>query len=195
MLRNAETLRLCPIKLPRGKKNVSRSTKPDATYEEIKIAIGVAEAKLSSGNGKTRALLRKTQIAGHGKRKTAAKFALHPDIASRPDFLQALARVRNLEEFDDLYTAPVHGFANAQDYWTRASAKPWLKHITVPTLVLNARNDPFQPAAVLPQAHEVSAAVRLEQPEDGGHVGFAVGRFPGRLHWLSLRILRWIDGH
>ena len=129
------------------------------------------------------------------KHKTAAKFALHPDIGTGPDYLETLKRVRDLEGFDDLYTAPVHGFANAQDYWTRSSAKPWLKHITVPTLVLNARNDPFQPASALPQAHEVSAAVRLEQPEDGGHVGFAVGPFPGQLHWLSLRILRWIDGH
>lgn len=129
------------------------------------------------------------------KRKTIAKLASHPDLATSAGFAQAVLQARDLHAFDNLYTAPVHGFRDTEDYWTRASAKPWLPKISVPTLVLNAKNDPFMPAEALPHAQEVSPHVRLEQPDDGGHVGFAVGSFPGRLDWLPLRILRWIDGY
>ena len=110
-----------------------------------------------------------------------------------PGLLDAarIQRVRTMFEFDDAVTAPLHGFAGAADYWVRASSKPWLAAIGVPTLVLNARNDPFIPAASLPSAREVSAAVALEQPPHGGHVGFASGRFPGHVDWLPARLLHY----
>ena len=92
-------------------------------------------------------------------------------------------------QFDELFTAPVHGFASAADYWTRCSSKPWLNKIAVPTLVLNAQNDPFLPASALPGANEVSGSVTLEFPRAGGHVGFVTGKFPGHLDWLPQRIL------
>src|SRR6266508_1384957 len=96
-------------------------------------------------------------------------------------------------QFDDLFTAPIHGFKDAEDYWTRCSGKPWLKQIRVPTLLLNARNDPFLPSAALPGAAEVSDAVILEFPATGGHVGFVSGRFPGHLDWLPRRILKFFS--
>jgi len=99
--------------------------------------------------------------------------------------------VRTMWDFDDVVTAPLHGFAGADDYWTRASSKPWLPAVEVPTLVLNARNDPFVPAASLPGPHEVAAVVRLEQPAAGGHAGFMTGPAPGRLDWLPQRIFGW----
>ena len=68
-----------------------------------------------------------------------------------------------------------------------------LPRITVPTLVLNARNDPFLPGCVLPARHEVSAAVELDQPEHGGHVGFMTGPFPGRIDWLSRRVFDYLE--
>lgn len=102
-----------------------------------------------------------------------------------------IRRVRTMFDFDDAVTAPLHGFAGAADYWTRASSKPWLSTIAVPTLVLNARNDPFIPAVSLPTAREVSSAVTLEQPAHGGHVGFASGRFPGNVDWLPARLLHY----
>lgn len=98
-----------------------------------------------------------------------------------------------LEEFDDAYTAPLHGFADAHDYWRRSSSKPLLRHIRIPTLVLNARNDPFMPAAVLPKPVNVSPMVRLEQPEEGGHVGFVTGPFPGQLDWMPKRVMHYFD--
>ncbi|MEN9478412.1 MAG: hypothetical protein RLZZ300_2553, partial [Pseudomonadota bacterium] len=102
-----------------------------------------------------------------------------------------MRRARNLWEFDDAVTGPVHGFAGADDYWSRSSAKPWLKAITVPALVVNPRNDPFLPAFALPGVGETSPSVRLEQPAGGGHVGFVSGPFPGNLDWLPQRLLHF----
>ncbi|MEP7183906.1 MAG: alpha/beta fold hydrolase, partial [Betaproteobacteria bacterium] len=98
-------------------------------------------------------------------------------------------RVRTMFDFDDAVTAPLHGFAGTADYWARASSKPWLPAIAVPTLVLNARNDPFVPASSLPDAAAAGAAVTLEQPIGGGHAGFVAGPFPGRHEWLPRRLL------
>ncbi len=97
----------------------------------------------------------------------------------------------NLYQFDDAVTAPVHGFAGADDYWARSSAKPWLKSIAIPSLAVNARNDPFLPASYLPKASEASHFVRLEHPAGGGHVGFVSGAFPGNLDWLPQRLLHF----
>src|SRR4029078_9211444 len=96
--------------------------------------------------------------------------------------------IRSMREFDERVTAPLHGFAGADDYWTRASSKPWLRDVAVPTLVLNARNDPFIPAQSLAHRAEVSDAVVLEQPATGGHAGFVTGRAPGRLDWVPRRL-------
>jgi hypothetical protein len=105
-----------------------------------------------------------------------------------------IAQVATLRDFDDIVTAPLHGFDGTDDYWTRASSKPWLRRIGVPTLVLNARNDPFVPAASLPSPGEVAACVTLEQPAGGGHAGFLAGPPPGRLDWLPRRLLAFFDG-
>ena len=124
------------------------------------------------------------------KVKSLEKLDRHPGLYDA-------ARVRaasTLREFDDLVTAPLHGFRNTDDYWTRASSKPGLRNIRVPTLALNAKNDPFLPAPALPGAGEVSGAVMLEQPEEGGHVGFVSGAFPGSLDWLPRRILAFLSG-
>ena len=94
---------------------------------------------------------------------------------------------------DDVVTGPVHGFAGADDYWRRASSKPWLPAIALPTLVLNAQNDPFMPAKVLPRTDEVSAQVHLEFPREGGHVGFVSGSLPGKLDWLPQRLLHFFE--
>jgi predicted alpha/beta-fold hydrolase len=106
-----------------------------------------------------------------------------------------IRRARTLYEFDDVVTAPLHGFAGTHDYWTRASSKPWLAGIGVPTLVLNARNDPFIPFHSLPTERDVSTFVTLEQPRHGGHAGFAHGRFPGNVDWLPGRLLHYFEAN
>ncbi len=119
------------------------------------------------------------------KRKTLAKLERFPDLCDRSLMLAS----RTLREFDNVVTAPLHGYRDTDDYWTRASAKPLLKYVAAPTLMINARNDPFLPARALPHAGEVAAAVSLEFPATGGHAGFVGGVFPGRLDWLPQRVL------
>jgi predicted alpha/beta-fold hydrolase len=102
---------------------------------------------------------------------------------------EALDAVTTLRAFDDLYTAPLHGYRDAEDYWRRAASKPVLRHIQVPTLLINARNDPFMPGRGLPGPDAVSAKVRPEFPAAGGHVGFVTGPFPGGYAWLPERVL------
>ena len=99
-----------------------------------------------------------------------------------------LGKARTFWEFDDTVTAPLHGFLGADDYWARSSSGPWLAKIRVPTLVLNARNDPFMPATVLDTIGEVPPNVVLEFPHSGGHAGF-----PGRGRWLAKRVLEFLS--
>ena len=113
-------------------------------------------------------------------------------MAQRFPGLLDVAKVRaarTMYDFDDAVTAVLHGFADASDYWRRASSKPWLGGVGVPTLVLNAANDSFVPRESLPGPADVSADVRLEQPDQGGHVGFLAGPFPGNVGWLPQRLL------
>ena len=119
------------------------------------------------------------------KRKSLIKLGRFPGLFDG----EQVRAANTLRTFDDLVTAPLHGFRNTDDYWTRASSKPLLRDIAAPTLLVNARNDPFLPQAALPQAHEVSAAVTVEFPAAGGHAGFVSGAFPGRHDWLPQRIL------
>jgi predicted alpha/beta-fold hydrolase len=118
------------------------------------------------------------------KKKTFDKIRRHQVSVDA----RRLARARTFWEFDDTVTAPLHGFLGADDYWARSSSGPWLPRIRVPTLVLNARNDPFMPAAALDALAEVPANVVLEFPHSGGHAGF-----PGRGRWLARRVLRFLS--
>ncbi|MGZ5266923.1 MAG: YheT family hydrolase [Caldimonas sp.] len=125
------------------------------------------------------------------KPKALLKLAQHPGLfdAAR------LRRARDLREFDDVFTAPLHGFRDADDYYARGSAKPQLARIGIPALVLNARNDPFLPAAALPRPGQVGSHVTLWQPAHGGHVGFAAGRWPGHVRALPEKVAGWLAAH
>jgi predicted alpha/beta-fold hydrolase len=123
------------------------------------------------------------------KKNSIAKLERFPGLFER----ERVMRSRSLRDFDDAFTAPVHGFAGATDYYTRSSAKQFLGRVRVPTLVVNARDDPFLPEAALPTEREVSPAVKLEFPRRGGHVGFVSGPFPGNIDWLPRRILHFLE--
>jgi predicted alpha/beta-fold hydrolase len=123
--------------------------------------------------------------------KALAKLAQHPGLFSREKMLAA----RDLYDFDNLFTAPLHGFKNTDDYWARASAKPHLARIRIPALLLNARNDPFVPASSLPRPGTVGRHVTLWQPAHGGHVGFPGGRFPGHVQRLPAGVMAWLQQH
>ena len=104
---------------------------------------------------------------------------------------QRVKAARTLKDFDDVVTAPLHGFRDASDYYAQSSAMHYLGGVRVPTLLLNARNDPFLPAAVLPDPRRLPAAFSAEFPVAGGHVGFVAGRFPGHGDWLPQRLLSY----
>lgn len=125
------------------------------------------------------------------KPKALAKLAQHPGLFSREKLLAA----RDLYDFDNVFTAPLHGFRDTDDYWARGSAKPHLHRIRIPALVLNATNDPFVPGASLPRAQEVGRHVTLWQPAHGGHVGFPGGRWPGHVMTLPEQVMGWIARH
>jgi predicted alpha/beta-fold hydrolase len=122
------------------------------------------------------------------KPRALQKLDQYPGLFDR----EALLSASDLYAFDNVFTAPLHGFQNTQDYWRRASAKPHLAAIRVPALVVNACNDPFVPASCLPVRREVGACVTLWQPEHGGHVGFPHGSLPGHLRALPDAVGGWL---
>jgi len=101
-------------------------------------------------------------------------------------------KIKSIYEFDDLYTAPVHGFKNAHDYYTKNSAKQYLLDIHTPTLMVHALDDPFMPPSVLPTSDELSKSITFELSENGGHVGFIEGSLFKPNFWLEKRVLNFL---
>jgi predicted alpha/beta-fold hydrolase len=122
------------------------------------------------------------------KPRALQKWAQFPGLFDR----QALLAAKDLYDFDNVFTAPLHGFRDTNDYWSRASAKPRLDAIRLPALVLNAQNDPFVPASSLPTHAPAGDWVTLWQPQHGGHVGFAQGAFPGHVLALPQAVATWL---
>jgi hypothetical protein len=125
------------------------------------------------------------------KPKALQKLAQHPGLFKA----EALRAARDLYAFDNVFTAPLHGFKSTEDYWSRASAKPHLHQIRLPALVVNARNDPFVPAWSLPRQRDVGSRVTLWQPAHGGHVGFPKGPIPGHVRSMPEAVGGWLAAH
>jgi len=101
-------------------------------------------------------------------------------------------RMRTFKDFDDRYTAPIHGFKSAEDYWRRCSCKPFLRNVQIPTLLFNARNDPFLADQCYPVAEaEQNPNLHLEMPDTGGHVGFLAGNNAGE-YWSETRATEFL---
>jgi len=124
------------------------------------------------------------------KPKALHKLRQHPGLFDRERLLAA----RTLYAFDDVFTAPLHGFRDTPDYWRRASARPHLMRIRIPALVLNADNDSFVPQASLPQERQLGR-VTLWRPAQGGHVGFPHGAFPGHVLAMPQAVAEWLAAH
>lgn len=105
----------------------------------------------------------------------------------------ALAACASIRGFDDVYTSRVHGFRDAEDYWTRCASKPLLKAVRTPLLLLQALNDPMVPAWSLATPDQLSPDVRPDYTVQGGHVGYVSGAPKGRLDWLPERVLHFFD--
>jgi len=100
-----------------------------------------------------------------------------------------IKKIASFWEFDDLYTAKVHGFKSAQDYYTKCSSKQYLKYIQTDTLIINALDDPFMTPKVLPNKDEISSFIQLEICKRGGHVGFIKGSLKKPKYDLETKIL------
>jgi uncharacterized protein len=106
------------------------------------------------------------------REKTRAKARAYPGFVDLP----AALRARTFAAYDRAVTAPLHGFADEVDYWRRASSAPYLAQVRRPMLLINALDDPFIPAASLPDPRALPPGVRAEYVKVGGHVGFVEGR-------------------
>jgi predicted alpha/beta-fold hydrolase len=127
------------------------------------------------------------------RRKVEAKRGMLPPTV---DLSRALA-ARTFREFDDAVTAPLHGFADAEDYYRRSSSSRFLNGIRIPTLLLHSSDDPFLPARCVPRpAVEANLHLSAAFPERGGHVGFVSGRSPFRPgFWAEREAARFIAQH
>jgi predicted alpha/beta-fold hydrolase len=100
-----------------------------------------------------------------------------------------LSGISSFWQYDDRVVAKLHGFKDVHDYYQRSSSRQYLKSITVPTLVIQAIDDPFMTTQVLPELDELSSQVQLEVSRHGGHVGFISGATPFKpKYWLEQRI-------
>lgn len=124
------------------------------------------------------------------RRSTIGKFRQRPG----PIDPESLRGVRLFREFDDLVTAPLHGFRDADHYYEAASSRPHLHRLRCPTLILHALDDPFMTPAVVPKKHELSPSIRFEISPEGGHIGFVEGRTPWQArYWLEDRIPKFLS--
>lgn len=124
--------------------------------------------------------------------KVRTKFADRP----APIPLDELDTWTDFWSFDDNVTAPLHGFRDADEYYSRSSCRQYLGAIATPTLLIHARDDPFLTIDAIPQPAELSATTRLELSERGGHVGFIAGRIPLKpRYWIDDRLMAWFESH
>jgi uncharacterized protein len=155
-----------------------------ATAVAVSVPFDLTEASAAMSIGLAR--LYRALLLGRLKDSVKRKFSVRPPPF---DLAHGLA-ASDFETFDDRVTAPLHGFANASDYYRKSSSRAFLKRIVVPTLILHAADDPFMTRAAIPRADELSDAVTLELSAHGGHVGFLAGASPWSLRcWLVDRIM------
>lgn len=127
------------------------------------------------------------------KRKSEAALRRHPSLRVDP---ARIRRARTFWEFDDAFTAPVHGFAGADDYYARSSSLRFLPMIRVPTLLLSAVDDPFLPPVVLDEVRDLAADnayLQVEFTTAGGHVGWVAGPPWAPSYYMESRLMHWFD--
>ena len=118
----------------------------------------------------------------------------HEQEANKIEALGDISNIRSFWQYDDQVVAKLHGFKDVHDYYQRSSSRQFLKWIKVPTLVIQAIDDPFMTEAVLPKLDELSSDVQLEVTPGGGHVGFISGAWPLKpVYWLEERIPAFLN--
>lgn len=151
------------------------------------LAAGAEQLSRGLGRLYTRFFLRTL------KRTALAKAQQYPGLLEP----EAIRRAHTWREYDDAVTAPLHGFKNAEQYWSLSSSGPYLDLIRRPTLLINARNDPFLPAEALPERIVVDSPwLHAEFTSQGGHAGFVAGTLPWRArYWAEERAIAFLGDH
>jgi predicted alpha/beta-fold hydrolase len=164
----------------------------ETTSPGLRAAVAVSvpfllrDAMLRLGMGASR--LYQRHLVERLKSSYEAKFARIPSPLDVD-----LNEIRDFFDYDDRVTAPLNGFAGAEDYYARCSCRPLLHRIATPTLILHAADDPFMFPHTAPGALELGAGITLELAARGGHVGFVSGLRPWRpRYWLDGRIIDYL---
>ena len=129
--------------------------------------------------------------------KDKQRLFAHQGMADRLSTLEKLGPLDNMRtfwDFDGRITAPLHGYADAEDYYRRASSRYFLGQIETPTLIIQAVDDPFVFPHSLPEASELSPSIEFELHANGGHVGFVEGSLTKPGYYLERRIPQWLSG-
>lgn len=165
--------------------NVAKEIKKAVVFS-VPVDLGASGIKLAKFSNK----IYLNRFLKSLKAKVLLKHKQIPGIFTN---IQKLGEVKNFRDFDELFTAPLHGFLGAEDYYRKSSSKQFLHKIKIPTLIVNAKNDPFLPAACFPiDEAKNSKNVYLEMPETGGHVGFFENNLSG-VYWSEKRALQFIN--
>jgi len=165
---------------------------PDQTLVKKAVAISVPFELNIAAHRLERGLSRLYQAhllykLRRSTRSKAARMALPIDVSR-------LSRIKSFRQFDDQVTAPLHGFDGVDDYYRRASSRPFIKNIKTPTLILHALDDPFMTPDAVPEDYELGPGVQLELSESGGHVGFVGGIFPWKpRYWVDERVCAYFQ--
>lgn len=165
-----------------------------AAAVSVPLLLGVCATKLDGGFSRLYRinLLRELKTYMHGKLRHLDSLG-RTEEAQKIRTLGDLSNIRSFWQYDDRVVAKLHGFDDVHDYYRRSSSRQYLHTITVPTLLIQALDDPFMTTGVLPDASEVSPQVRLEFTRHGGHVGFIAGAIPFRpTYWLEQRITEFL---
>ena len=104
-----------------------------------------------------------------------------------------MQKTKTIKDFDDLYTAPVHGFKNVCHYWSNSSVLDKLGSVQLNTILIHSNNDPFLPKQYLPDPSTLPPNVHCLYTKSGGHAGFTTGSFPGNISWLPMTIMSFFD--
>ena len=131
------------------------------------------------------------KFLGDLREKIEHKARMFPHLISVDGF----SSIRNFKQFDDRYTAPMHGFADAEDYWHQSASGRYLQQIRLPALLVNAENDPFLSPSCYPRSFAAgSDTFTLEIPASGGHVGFIL-RSADQTYWMEQRAMDFVAVH
>jgi predicted alpha/beta-fold hydrolase len=161
------------------------SAAPPVTAITISVPFDLNSAALTLEQGLSR--IYQHHLLQKLRESVLAKARLH----AMPFPVERIAELRTFRQFDHAITAPLHGFSGVDDYYKHSSSKPFLKSITIPTLMLQARDDPFLPESALPDEADLGSTVTLEISRRGGHVGYVSGWNPLQpTYWLEQRILQ-----